>query len=122
MAELLAGRHILIVEDEYLIAEDLRLAIEEAGGIVTGQAASVAEALALVGQSAGLDAAVVDLDLRGETSIPVIDALAARAVPTLLVTGHDPATLDERCARNRLCRKPVAAAELVRAIARLTGC
>lgn len=80
-------RRILIVEDEPLIAMMLEDFLDVLGKELAGTADSVATALPLV-QAGGLDAAILDVNLRGgEKSWPVADALAAAGVPFLLATG-----------------------------------
>ena len=118
--EPLAGRRILVVEDEYLIAIELKRWLQEAGAAVLGPAPSVEQALDLIEDDGALDAAVLDINLGpGETVYPVADQLAALGVPSLFATGdvgsrNDPA----HSARPRL-EKPVIAPELLRALSDL---
>ena len=78
---------ILIVEDEPLIAMMLEDFLDALDRIVAGMADSVASALELV-EAGGIDAAVMDVNLRGgETCWPIADALAARGIPLVLATG-----------------------------------
>ena len=65
---------VLIVEDEPFIAWDLAQAVESAGGIVIGPAASVAQALALV-QANVLEAAILDVNLPDGHIGPVLESL-----------------------------------------------
>ncbi len=65
---------VLIVEDEPFIAWDLAEAVESAGGIVIGPAASVAQALALV-QASVLEAAILDVNLPDGHIGPVLESL-----------------------------------------------
>ena len=83
----LDGLRVLVVEDEMLIAMDLESALEEAGADVVGLAATVDRALALIDRES-MDAAVLDVNLRGRDVYPVADALKARGVPFLFHTGH----------------------------------
>ena len=85
----LNGRRILVVEDEALVAMLVEDALADAGATVIGPAATVAEALALLEREAQVPhAAVLDLNLAGETSTPVADVLAARGVPFVVATGY----------------------------------
>ena len=80
-------QHILIVEDEPLIAMMLEDFLEALDRTLAGSADSVADALALVAQG-GIDAAILDVNLRGgEQSWPIADALAAAGIPFILATG-----------------------------------
>jgi DNA-binding NtrC family response regulator len=65
---------ILIVEDEPFIAWDLAQAVESAGGIVIGPAATLAQALALV-QASVLEAAILDVNLPDGHIGPVLETL-----------------------------------------------
>ena len=87
----LRDRRILVVEDEAILAMMLEDELLGAGARVIGPAATVADALGLIEAAAGdggLDAAVLDLNLQGETAVPVADLLAARGVPFLFATGY----------------------------------
>jgi DNA-binding response OmpR family regulator len=80
-------KRILLVEDEPLILMMLEDFLDALDRKVAGSADNVSEALALIGQG-GIDAAILDVNLRGgETSWPIADALAAAGIPFLLATG-----------------------------------
>lgn len=83
----LEGKRVLIVEDEFLIAMTARDMIEEFGAVVIGPAATVSEALELVGKET-IDIALLDLNLHGQSSAAVADALEARHVPFVFATGY----------------------------------
>lgn len=74
----LKGARILVVEDEPFIAFDLMMAIEEAGAVAVGPAATVAEALDFIG-NAPPDGAILDVNLPDGTVGPVLDALPKTA-------------------------------------------
>ena len=80
-------RSILVVEDEPLIAMDLQLLLEECGYEVIGPASTVTEALDCVRQHPVL-AALVDVNLSGEYTAPVITELLSSSVPVVLLTGY----------------------------------
>ena len=87
---LLRGMRVLVVEDEAAIAMSLEDELSDAGAEVVGPAASVDAALGLIGTvHGGLSAAVLDINLRGETVLPVADLLAALRVPFIFTTGYD---------------------------------
>jgi CheY-like chemotaxis protein len=116
----LAGRRVLVVEDEWLIAAQVGRTLERAGAVVAGPALSVAQALALLGDGPAPDGAVLDLNLRGETVTPVALALAGRGVPFLLLTAYAPDGIEEPLLRAAArVGKPFVPAALVRAVARL---
>jgi CheY-like chemotaxis protein len=84
----LAGLRVLLIEDEVLACLEVEDLLREAGCSVVGPAGRLDEALRLA-REAEMDGALVDLNLAGEPAYPVIDALVARAVPYVLVTGYD---------------------------------
>ena len=86
----LRGRRILLVEDDYLIALDVATQLEDAGATVAGPAPSVATALGLLDREAGVDAAVLDVNLGQENSFPVARVLQERGIPFLFSTGYNP--------------------------------
>lgn len=83
----LAGRHILVAEDEFLIAMELVSVLEEAGAVVLGPFDRVGEALACVETGTPIDCAILDIDLVGEAVYPVASALRDRGVPFVFATG-----------------------------------
>lgn len=90
----MSRRRILVVEDEGLVALMLEDMLEDLGYDLAYSAASVAQALAWIEAGGAADAALLDVNLGGETVFPVADALKARGVPFAFSTGygesHDP--------------------------------
>lgn len=89
----LAGRRVLVVEDEYFLADDIARVLARLGAEVVGPLATRDDALARLGEGEPLDAAVLDINLRGETCYPIADALRARGVPFVFATGYDRAVV-----------------------------
>jgi DNA-binding response OmpR family regulator len=112
----LSGKRILIVEDEYFIAQDLRLSFTEAGADVIGPVPSLADALLHFERADGVDAAVLDINLRGETVYPLVDRLAEAGVPMVFVTGYDPSEIPARYRHIVRCEKPLSIGRLVAAL------
>jgi DNA-binding response OmpR family regulator len=81
------GGRILVVEDNALLAIELAQALKDAGFETVGPALTVTQAMSLIGKS-GCDAAVLDINLRGETSEPVAKELRVRGVPFITMTGY----------------------------------
>ena len=103
----LRGRRILVAEDDYMLAEDLRSDLERQGAEVVGPVPSVAEALKLVQAEDNLDGAVLDVNVRGERVFPVADVLRERGVPMVFTTGYEHWALPETYAEIPRCDKPV---------------
>ena len=101
----LGGRRILLVEDEYFIAHDLKSALCGRGVHVVGPVPDLAGGLALA-RHEELDAAVLDVNLGGEMSYPIADELGERGVPFLFTSGYDDATLNRAYCRVTLIEKP----------------
>ena len=83
------GLMVLVVEDEFLIAMDLEAMLKEHGWCVLGPAATVAEALRLLEDGKMPDVALLDVNLRGETVVPVAEVLRERGVPIVLASAYD---------------------------------
>lgn len=115
----LAGRSVLIVEDEYLIAAALAEELGDRGAMVLGPAPSVQRALALVAGVAHVDLAVLDVNLRGEDVYPVADVLAERGTPFVLVTGYDRHAVPERYRQRSILEKPIEMETVLTALGRL---
>jgi len=87
LAEILAGRRILIVEDEMLVAMDLQSLLEEHGCEVLGPVPSVARALEFLSVERP-DAVTLDMNLNGELSSPIAAVLRKSSIPFVVVSGY----------------------------------
>jgi CheY-like chemotaxis protein len=116
--QLLQGCRILLVEDEYLLADDLSRTLEHAGATILGPTPSVKEALSLLASEPAVDGAVLDVNLYGEMVFPVADALKARDIPFLFTTGYDQGAVPSRFAEVTRCEKPVSMSAVTRAMQR----
>ncbi len=113
------AKQILIVEDEPLIAMMLEDFLDVLDQQVAGSADSVATALERVGQG-GIDAAILDVNLRGgEKSTPVAEALAAAGVPFVFATGGGDDSVDVRFRDRPVLQKPFTMDGVARALAAL---
>lgn len=112
----LAGRRVLVVEDEYFIAEEIKQTFEASGAEVLGPVSTVQAALGLLDQTPELDGAVLDLNLRGEMAYPVADALIARGVPFVFATGYDAVYIPARYRAVTRCEKPVEVRHIAQAL------
>jgi DNA-binding response OmpR family regulator len=113
----LQGKRILLIEDEYLVAQVVVEFLEEAGAEVAGPFGRVDDALAFIANShSNLDAAVLDVNLHGEKSYPIADALAANNVIFVLTTGYGGDALDGRYLGVPRCEKPFNQQSLITAL------
>lgn len=83
----LAGLRLLVVEDEYMIAEHIGMLLEDIGCDVAGPVATIDQAMAIV-KAGKLDGALLDANLNGESSAPIAVALNDASVPFVVATGY----------------------------------
>ena len=112
-----SDRRILLVEDEELVALELSTELSRLGWGIVGPAATLAEALALL--SSNVDAAVLDVNLRGRSVYPLAKALEERDVPFLFCTGYEMADPEGRFPRVPVIRKPAHPAAVSAALLQL---
>jgi CheY-like chemotaxis protein len=102
---LFTGKHILIVENEYFVADDVRRLLEAAGAVVVGPAPSVDIGLSLIDQS-HIDAAILDIRLEGETVFPIAERLQDLDIPFVFATAYLDADIPQRYGGYFLTGKP----------------
>lgn len=117
----LGARHILVVEDAYLIADDLSAALREEGAVVVGPAASVPKGMRLAAEEECIDAAILNVDLRGVAVFPLADALIERGIPFLFLTGYGQFNIPDEYGAIVRCEKPVGALHVVCKLKELLG-
>lgn len=113
----LTGCRILVVEDEFLIADELARVLAGEGAEILGPAPTVDQAMA-VASDQPIHAAVMDINLGGTLAWPLVDLLLARSVPVTLVTGYDGTSVPAQYGDLPRWAKPVALRELAEALAR----
>lgn len=112
----LPGLRVLVVEDVAVLAWRVCDILAGAGAEVVGPVPDVSRALALL-RGREVDAAVLDMNLDGETAEPIADVLAARGVPFLFLTGYARGDMGGRYTARPALGKPVRPAALVRMLA-----
>lgn len=96
-----------MAEDEYLIAFDVRDALVRAGAEVLGPVPSVEDAATLLDREIHIDAAVLDVNLRGDMIFEVADTLQQRGIPVLFTTGYGSGSLPARFSGAAWLEKPL---------------
>ena len=96
---------ILVVDDEPMISMLIQDWLNELGCEVVGPARCVADGLDLA-ESAKLDGAILDVNLAGESSYPLANALKLRGVPVAFATGDSGIDEDAGFADPILLNKP----------------
>jgi DNA-binding response OmpR family regulator len=99
------GQKILVVEDEPLIALLIADWLQELEYEVAGTANSIAEAMRIA-DKIELDAALLDVNLGGDESFSLADALRAKGVAVAFITGRDTNNLPERFKEAQVLAKP----------------
>lgn len=89
----LGGLRILIVEDEFLLADDLAQHFRNVGAEIVGPAPDMPSAFRLL---AGIDAAVLDINLNGALVFPLADELQMMGIPFVFFSGHDEVDIPAR--------------------------
>ena len=115
----LEGSRVLVVEDEYYLAVELRRLVTQLGGDVVGPAKDVDAALGLLKRDARPDLAILDVNLNGARVDPLAAVLRARGVPLLFATGYEASALDSCFPEEPVVSKPVTIAPLAAAIRKI---
>lgn len=108
-------KKILIVEDEYFLATDLQVTLQDQGISVVGPIGTLADAMDAA-RSTRIDLAVLDINLHGEMAYDLIDMLRTAGVPVLLATGYSRNMLPQRMQHCRLVEKPYTMAYMLQEI------
>jgi CheY-like chemotaxis protein len=107
----LAGKRVLIVEDELMVALLIEDLLADLGCSTVGPCGSVGKALEAA-QTGVFDLAVLDVNLGGEMVYPVAEALAERHIPFLFLSGYGEEAIPPGHAGWRVCAKPFKADHL----------
>ena len=107
----LTGRRILVVEDDILIAMLIEEILQDLGCVIVGPVATLDDALRLAGDEA-LDAAVLDVTIRGGQIYPAAERLLARGIPFILASGYGDWALPEAFRNMPRLTKPFTARDI----------
>jgi len=116
----LPGNRVLVVEDEGLVAMMMMEMLTDLGFSVVGPFGTVADATAALARE-HIDAAILDVNLATELAYPLADALNARGIPFVFVTGYGAETIDSNYANVPILQKPVERRMLKDVLTRATG-
>ena len=106
---------VIIVEDEPLVAENLRDDLVEAGFEVVGVAPRVESALKLI-EGTGFDVAIIDANLAGTSAAPAAAALSARGLPFMVLSGYAREQLQREFSEAVYIQKPYRVRKLIDAL------
>lgn len=116
--EPLRGRHVLIVEDELLVALELEDVLRQAGAVPVGPALTLQQGLSLA-ESDPLDAALLDINLGTHQSFSIAYRLLERGVPAVFVTAYANYILPAKLQGAPILGKPCPPALVCETLARL---
>jgi DNA-binding NarL/FixJ family response regulator len=116
----LSGTSVLVIEDEFYLAMEIKEAIERAGGSVLGPCADATTASSEISRGSP-DCAIVDINLGYGPSFEAAGELQRSGVPFLFLTGYDAPTIPRQFAAVLRIEKPAATDRVIEAILRLTG-
>lgn len=120
MTEILVeDQRILVVEDEYVVAEAIDRILTRAGAVVLGPVPSVDQAMALLDQEGRIDIAILDINLGEHKVYPVVDRLLARGVRCVFATGNDIADVPLKYKNIPRLEKPVEASSIIDVLNRI---
>ena len=114
----LKGRRILVIEDSPVVAPFTAEILGELGYDVVGPAPTMAAARELIEEEA-VDAAILDVHIRGERVFPLCDELAARKVPFLLTSGYADWQIPDKWQDAPQLQKPYTMQQIEQALAAL---
>jgi CheY-like chemotaxis protein len=114
------GRRILVVEDSPVVGPFTADLLEELGCAAVGPAPNMAAARELI-EGERLDAALVDVHIRGERVFPLCDALAGRGVPFILTSGYADWSMPEKWRDCPRLQKPYTLDQIEEALRKLLG-
>ena len=113
----LMGRRILVVEDESMVSMLIEDALVDMGCVVVALASRFEDGLAKA-RTLAFDAAVLDVNLAGERSFGIADALRQRKLPFVFATGYGTGSIPESLRSAPILQKPFSPGELERALLR----
>jgi CheY-like chemotaxis protein len=99
------GKRVLVVEDELMIRMLIEDMLTELGFTVAAEASRI-DAAVNAARTAEIDIAVLDVNLNGQTTGPVAEALSARGTPFVFATGYSEQGLPEAFRNRPTLKKP----------------
>jgi len=103
----LAGRRILVVEDEYFLSIEICAQIEEYGGVVLGPVPTLEDGRALLQAGPQPDGSILDIRLRDQLVYPLADSLIEADVPIIFASDASKGAIPDEYATVPLLSKPI---------------
>ena len=115
MEAAIAGARIFVVEDESVITMLLQDMFEELNCEVVSLASRFQDALEKA-NTLSFEVAILDVNLNGQRTFPIAEALIARGLPFIFATGYGAAAVPENFRAAPVLQKPFRIADLERAV------
>ena len=100
------GLRLFIVEDEYLIADQVAKTFASRGAEVIGFAPTAQKAREIISRGASFDVAILDVGLRDGDVFTVADQIQKSGATVVFYTGLDASRLPERFRTTTVVPKP----------------
>ncbi|HWK65047.1 MAG TPA: response regulator [Rhizobiaceae bacterium] len=117
---LLRGLKILVVEDEYLLADEMHRALFSAGAHVLGPVRDEKSALDLL-ESEACDCAILDINLNGKQCFRLANEAVTRGIPAAFTTGYNVEVVPPEFQAFELFEKPFDISDVIDFIVAATG-
>jgi CheY-like chemotaxis protein len=117
--QLFAGRRILVVEDEYFLADDLHRHLASLGADIIGPMAYIDDAEAVLKAGESIDGALLDINIKTGMVFSLARTLLSRGVPFMFTTGYDKRELAQDFPNVQIWEKPLDIPRVTRALAAL---
>lgn len=114
----LAGRWVLVVEDEYFLGDDVAYALRALGAEIVGPIDDISLATSALANRP-VDGAALDVNVQGQLIFPVARELQARNIPFIFMTGYDKSAMPREYQHLPRCEKPFDPADLAGRLAAL---
>jgi CheY-like chemotaxis protein len=111
----LAGRRVLLIEDEALVAMLIEDVLSDLGCEVAGSASRFQAAMEKA-KSLDFDVAILDVNLNGQRTIPIAQALVDRGKPFMFATGYGATGLPAQMQGVPVLHKPFQQRDLEQAL------
>ena len=113
------AQRVLVVEDEALIAMELEDMLGDLGHEVVDTVGSLKRGLELLGELRPLpDIAIVDANLGGESSKPLVEALRELGIPVVIASGYGPGELERLGFDHQVISKPYSPRDIAAVLSR----
>lgn len=111
----LATMRILVLEDDYYLADDASEALRDAGATVLGPFSSTAEAIASLEVEVP-HCAILDVNLGQGPSFAVAEEMRLRRIPVVFMTGYDQIVIPADFADVPRIEKPTRTSDIIAAV------